>query len=140
LVVAVTFAVQALLIGTILSTGPLLVADSMGFGAWHVGLTFAGEPHLERIKTYVHAACWQVFDCVFRSTERLLQKWHCSACSTRMRISWCHGRRCQQHTLHMPHQSDSMTSYCRVTANPAAACSYAYTDMRSSMLDPNVLE
>lgn len=43
LVVAVTFAVQALLIGSLLSAAPLLVADSMGFGAWHVGLTFAGE-------------------------------------------------------------------------------------------------
>lgn len=41
LVVAVTFAVQALLIGSLLSAAPLLVADSMGFGAWHVGLTFA---------------------------------------------------------------------------------------------------
>jgi hypothetical protein len=43
LVVAVTFAVQALLIGTILSAGPLLVADAMGFGVWQIGLTFAGE-------------------------------------------------------------------------------------------------
>jgi hypothetical protein len=48
LVVAVTFAVQALLIGTILSTGPLLVADAMGYGAWHVGLTFAGEHALSK--------------------------------------------------------------------------------------------
>jgi hypothetical protein len=52
LVVAVTFAVQALLIGTVLSTGPLLVADSMGFGAWHVGLTFAGEGLRHNVESY----------------------------------------------------------------------------------------
>jgi hypothetical protein len=41
-VLAWTFCVQAVLIGTILSTAPLLLHDALGLGVLHVGLAFAG--------------------------------------------------------------------------------------------------
>lgn len=41
-VLAWTFCVQAVLIGTILSTAPLLLHDALGLGVLHVGFAFAG--------------------------------------------------------------------------------------------------
>lgn len=41
-VLAMTFCVQAVLIGTILSTAPLLLHDALGLGVLHVGFAFAG--------------------------------------------------------------------------------------------------
>jgi hypothetical protein len=40
---AYTFCVQAALIGTILSTAPLLLHDALGLGVLHVGVSFAAE-------------------------------------------------------------------------------------------------
>lgn len=42
-IIAITFCVQAVLIGTVLSTAPLLLSDSLGLGVLHVGLAFSGE-------------------------------------------------------------------------------------------------
>lgn len=42
-VIAATFCTQALLIGTVLSCAPLLLAREMGLGVLHVGLAFARE-------------------------------------------------------------------------------------------------